>query len=47
MNCGRTVCFHGAFASRVKAEKKAELRKGNVIVRRIKGSTRYVVITTK
>lgn len=45
--CGDTVCFHGAFSTRAKAEAKAKARKGSVISRRIQGSTRYVVITGK
>lgn len=45
--CGTRACFHGAYADREKAERKAETRGGRVIKRKIRGSVRYVVITGK
>lgn len=47
MRCGDSVCFHGSFSSKVKAERKAERVRGSVIRRRIRDSIRYVVLTPK
>jgi hypothetical protein len=46
--CGETLCFHGAFTSRGRAEAKAKTRKGaRVISRRIGRQWRYIVVTGK
>lgn len=46
--CGRRMCFHGAFSTRAKAERKARQRGGEVIERYIRGSgRRFVVMTQK
>jgi len=45
--CGIRACFHGAYSDKRKAEGKAEARGGRVLKRKIRGSTRYVVVTGK
>jgi hypothetical protein len=46
--CGRRKCFHGAFGTRSKAERKAAGRRGAaILVRRIRKQTRFVVVTDK
>lgn len=47
MKYGRRVCFHGAFASKAKAVRKERKVHGFIRKIRIKGSSRYVVMTRK
>ena len=44
---GRKVTFHGAFASKAKAEAKEKRVGGSIRRVRVRGSTRYVVMTKK
>lgn len=45
--CGNRACFHGAYADRERAERKAEARNGRVLKRKIGKKVRYVVVTGK
>lgn len=47
MKCGKRVCFHGAFTKKADAQRKE--REVNGFIRKIKvrGSTRYSVMTGK
>lgn len=48
MKCGRRVCFHGAFLSKAKAERKESSTPGAFIKRvKVRGKTRFVVMTGK
>jgi len=45
---GRRVTFHGAFGSKKKAAAKERKTRGAFVIRRkIRGSTRYVVVKEK
>jgi hypothetical protein len=45
--CGTKACFHGAFSSKEKAERRAESRRGQVLKRKVRGGVRYIVVTKK
>jgi hypothetical protein len=44
---GRTVTFHGAFKSKVRAKRKERRVHGYIRRARIKGHTRYLVLKDK
>lgn len=47
MKCGKRICFHGAFATKAKAVKKERAVQGFIRRLKVRGSTRYVVMSRR
>lgn len=47
MKCGKRVCFHGAFADKSDAKRKEREVSGFIRKIKVRGHTRYAVMTSK